>query len=542
MKSFSFNDRNISLQNMKSQHYDLIIIGGGITGAGTARDAAMRGMKVALIEARDFASGTSSKSSKLIHGGIRYLENKEFKLVFEALNERTKLFEMAPHLVHPLRFMIPVYKQSRVGMFLMGIGMWLYDALALFQVPEMHERLNAKESVEKIPSLNAKDLCGSYVYSDAYMDDDRLVFETLRSAHDNGAHIANYVQAVGVKKNENGHISHVKVRDELTKQEFYISANHVVSSVGPWTDQLGQQIFEQWKNILRPTKGIHLTLKKERLPLSSAVVMGAEKGNRIVFGIPRHEMVIVGTTDTDFKGDPKNIEATIEDVDYLIAIVNEYFPGAQITKKDIISSYAGVRPLVSDGAENEGKTSREHVIFTLSEGITFVAGGKYTTYRLMSEQIVDEVLNQLSIEDRQKFKICQTEIPINPLCSAEKLIEAKSKADYFSAKYQKKLSEILLLVERWGMEAEEIISHHPRTMTYWQLEAEQAIQNTMCLNLEDFYRRRVPLYLADEQHGVQYIDEIAEIFKINFNWDNEKTENEKLKYLNFVKTDLKWKN
>ncbi len=541
MKSFSYKDRLNNIQKMKSQHYDLLIIGGGITGAGTARDAAMRGMKVALIEARDFASGTSSKSSKLIHGGIRYLENKEFKLVFEALNERTKLFEMAPHLVHPLRFMIPVYQNSRVGMFLMGLGMWLYDALALFQVPEMHERLSAKESLDKIPELKSNELCGSYVYSDAYMDDDRLVFETLRSAHDFGAHIVNYVSAIGAQKNQNGKIQTIQVRDEVTKNEFTITANHIVSSVGPWTDQLGSELISDWKKMLRPTKGIHLTLNKERLPLQSAVVMGAEKGNRIVFGIPRHEMVIIGTTDTDFKGDPQKIEATKEDVEYLIQIVNEYFPGANITLQDIIASYAGVRPLVSDGAENEGKTSREHVIFTRPEGVTFVAGGKYTTYRLMSEQIVDEVLKHFPMEERLKLSSCQTEAPMNTNCTIEKMNEAKAKVEQFAQTYQRNFSDVQMLVDRWGMEAELIMMQNPNYFSYWQLEAEQAIQNTMCLHIEDFYRRRVPLYLADQQHGQQSLATVCEIFASDMNWDQNKIEIEKKKYLDFIRHDLDWK-
>ncbi|MBC87397.1 MAG: hypothetical protein CL677_09495, partial [Bdellovibrionaceae bacterium] len=197
MQDFSYQTRQINIDRFQQEHFDFVIIGGGINGAGVARDAASRGLKVALIEANDFASGTSSRSSKLIHGGVRYLENFEFHLVFEALNERAKLFDMAPHLVHPLRFQIPVYKHSRVGMFLMGVGMWLYDALSLFRAPKLHERLNASESLERLPTLKSDQLKGSFVYSDAYMDDDRLVHETLRSAHSHGAAQANYVRAIG---------------------------------------------------------------------------------------------------------------------------------------------------------------------------------------------------------------------------------------------------------------------------------------------------------------------------------------------------------
>jgi len=224
MKTFSVWDRLLNIEKMKNQEFDLVIIGGGINGAGIARDAVSRGMSVALVEAHDFASGTSSRSSKLIHGGIRYLENYEFKLVFEALNERTRLFEMAPHLVHPLRFMLPVYKGGRVGMALMGLGMWAYDALSLFQAPEMHEHLDVEESMDRMTALREEDLLGSYVYSDAYMDDDRLVYETLRSAHEQGAVCVSYVKASGAQFAKDGQISAITCEDQITHEKFTIKA------------------------------------------------------------------------------------------------------------------------------------------------------------------------------------------------------------------------------------------------------------------------------------------------------------------------------
>ncbi|MCB0371328.1 MAG: FAD-dependent oxidoreductase, partial [Bdellovibrionales bacterium] len=235
--------------------------GGGITGAGVARDAASRGLKVILIEANDFASGTSSRSSKLIHGGIRYLENLEFHLVFEALSERKLLFELAPHLVHPLRFLLPLYKGQRVGMFKMGLGMWLYDCLSLFEAPQMHEHLNKFETQERIPGINNNQLSGSYEYSDAYMDDDRLVHETLRSAHQFGAHCLSYVKATGVEfKNQQKEIQFIECVDKETNHSFKIKAKHFVSTVGPWTDELAKIIVPHWNNIMRLSKGVHLTL------------------------------------------------------------------------------------------------------------------------------------------------------------------------------------------------------------------------------------------------------------------------------------------
>lgn len=532
MKNFSFRTRTENISRLQTQNFDIVIIGGGITGAGVARDAALRGLKVALIESQDFASGTSSRSSKLIHGGIRYLENMDFKLVFEALSERSRLFEIAPHLVHPLRFMIPLFKDSRVGMFKMGLGMFLYDLLALFQVPEMHERLSGHESVERIPSLKQNELVGSYVYSDAYMDDDRLVHETLRAANEAGAVCVNYVSA-SYSVIDDGKVHAIHAQDSRSGLEFNISCQQVVCTVGPWTDLVGETMVENWKKILRPTKGIHLTLSQDRLKLSSAVVMGAQESSRIVFAIPRHEMVIIGTTDTDYQGNPRDVKTDLADVEYLLEVTNHYFPEAQLTQEDIIASYVGVRPLVQDESGSEGKTSREHVILTDEQGFHFVAGGKYTTYRLMSEQIVDRVLNALPIEQRLGFKKCSTVSPLNEYTNADQLHLAQSKA---ATETERKL------VDRYGLEAFEILKKFDPAATYWQLEAYQAIYTTMCMNLTDFYTRRVPLILSRVDHGLPFLDEVAAVFKKELILTTAEIEAQKKDLTNHISRELAWHN
>lgn len=541
MKFFSFQTRSENIQKLQSQKFDLVIIGGGINGAGVARDASLRGMSVALIESRDFASGTSSKSSKLIHGGIRYLENLEFKLVFEALNERTKLFEMAPHLVHPLRFMIPLYENSRVGMFKMGLGMWLYDLLALLQTPELHERLSSKETMERMPMLAPQKLAGSFVYSDAYMDDDRLVHETLRSAHANGATCANYIKATGAQFDSQQQIQSIECLDTLTQKKFKIEGRHFISTVGPWTDALGESLFKDWKKILRPTKGIHLTFSKDRLPLTSAVVMAAENSDRIVFGVPRHEMVIIGTTDTDFKSNPDEVIANPEDVNYLLGFIDRYFPGAKIQKSDILASYAGVRPLVKDDSSSEGKTSREHTILNDPRGITFVAGGKYTTYRLMAEEIVDSALKFFPIEDRVKFKPVDTAIALNPWTDVDSYEQAQQKIAYYVKTSLLKRKEVELLVNRFGLEIEKVFNRHAETRTYWQLEALQAIETTMCLNITDFYARRVPLFLSFADHGLSHLNEIAQIFQEKLNLTESQLNSQVNDLRLYIQHELAWK-
>lgn len=531
MKEFSSRTRISNIKKLKENHYDLLIIGGGILGAGVARDASMRGLKVALIEANDFAFGTSSRSSKLVHGGIRYLENLEFHLVFEALSERAKLFEIAPHLAHPLRFMVPLFKDSRVGMFKMGLGMMLYDLLALFQTPELHERLSRKKTLDRMPIVRGDDLVGSFIYSDGYMDDDRLVHETLRAANEFDTCAVNYVRA---QKSviKSGKVTHVEAEDILTKEKLTISCDHVVSTVGPWTDLVGPKLVDDWKSLLRPTKGIHLTLHKDRLPLTSAVVMAAQKSSRIVFAIPRHEMIIIGTTDTDFTGSPDLAKVTLADVTYLLKIANEYFPGAKLTEQDIISTYVGVRPLVKDDSANESKTSREHVILPDSRGFTFVAGGKYTTYRLISEQIMTQVMKSWTIEKKLSIKNCQTNSPLNDYTSVENYHQALSKVE--NETEQK-------LAERYGLEAYEMLEKFGEAQSYWQIEAYQAIYTTMCLNLVDFYSRRVPLMLAERDHGLSSLEEIAEVFQSELNWTEQETIAQKNNLLDYIDNELSWR-
>jgi glycerol-3-phosphate dehydrogenase len=540
MQKLSADLRSANLRTMKEQVFDLVVIGGGITGAGVARDAASRGLKVALIEARDFAIGTSSRSSKLVHGGIRYLEQKEFALVFEALSERQHLFEIAPHLVHPLRFVIPLYKSGRVGMFMMGLGMWLYDVLSLFDAPELHSKLNPDDVHEQFPILNNKDLLGAYAYSDAYMDDDRLVFETMRSAVHHGAVCANYTKAIGAEFID-GKMSSIQCQDEISQSRFTIQGKHFVSTVGPWTDELGEKLLDKWKKLLRPSKGVHLTFDRARLPLKDAIVMGAEE--RIVFGIPRNDMVIVGTTDTDFPQDPAEVRTNKEDVTYLLKVTNQYFPGAHITESDIVSVYAGVRPLVDDSSQTESKTSREHLILNDPRNITFVAGGKYTTYRLMAEQAVDAAIKNWDLSDRAKYAKGQTLNPLNPKVTPALYESAKANKQAWARRFQIPFEVMNDLVERHGQEALDIceryldqIKPHSTSiaaLTYG-LEALHAIDHTMCLSLRDFIFRRTHLFLADREHGKNVWEFLSKIMANRLGW----TESQRVEQINALQNQI----
>jgi glycerol-3-phosphate dehydrogenase len=528
-----------NISELQFQVFDLVIIGGGIVGAGLARDAASRGMKVGLVEKNDFARGTSSRSSKLIHGGIRYLENMEFGLVFEALSEREKLYTLAPHLVHPLRFVLPIYKNSRVGMGLMGLGMWCYDILSLFQSP-LHEKLSPQESLERLPLLKKEGLLGSFVYSDAYMDDDRLTIETLRSANNMGAKLVNYAEAKSWCKSNDG-VHHLTVKDVLTGKEFEVKSQHIASCVGAWTDNVAPLFKKDWTPQLRPTKGIHITLKRDRLKLNDAVVMAVDKENRIVFGIPRHEMIIIGTTDTDFKDSPEKVVATHDDIRYLLKIANEYFPGAELTETDIIASYAGVRPLVNDGSFTEGKTSREHKFISDAEGITFIMGGKYTTYRKIAEQAMDLILVQFSLEDKVRFGKNNTETPLNPFCTPDEMNRAQYLSSYWSRQFHLPLIDVEMLVSRHGMEAHQIISHgRENHLSMWEMEVIHAMKHTMCLNLVDFYTRRSPLFLSEKDHGVSISEILALQMQNELNWSDEERRLQKKMLESHISSEMAW--
>lgn len=530
-----------NLEQLKNTKFDLLIIGGGINGAGVARDAVARGMKVALIEAQDYASGTSSRSSKLIHGGIRYLENLEFHLVYEALSERAKLFKMAPHLVHPLRFLIPVFQDSRVGYRTMQMGMWVYDALAFLEVPEPHEFLSPEEVVDDYPMIKAEQLIGGLRYSDAYMDDDRLVFETLRSAQKMGQFIcASYLKAKDFDFNASTNFRIVNVQDQLDVQsQFKVEARHIISTVGPWTDHLRGIVNHEFKPCLRPTKGIHLTFDRSRFPLSSAVVMGVEE--RIIFAIPRHDMVIVGTTDTDYKGDPRQVTASAEDVSYLLSAVNQYFPRAKLKTDDILAVYAGVRPLVQDGASSEGKTSREHTIWTEQNVITYVAGGKYTTYRLIAEQAMDHVMGYFSVADQVKFKKGNTEEPLNSKVTDDFLIFKKQLAeDLKQVVTSLSIEQCQKLIDRFGPEALDFFSLFG-AKTYIQYEALYAIRFTFCFKLVDFYFRRVPLFLGEQDHGLSLLTEIKEVWLRELGLTADEWEQQVSELEQQIKTEMAWK-
>jgi glycerol-3-phosphate dehydrogenase len=367
--------------------FDLLVLGGGITGAGVALDATLRGFRVALIDKGDFASGTSSVSSKLVHGGLRYLEHGDFKLVYEALHERRLLLENAPHLVHPLRFIIPFYDSARVRPWKWRLGLTLYDLLAGASNLERSEPLTARELRGKFPGLNAAGLQGGACYCDAQMDDARLCIEVVRTAHSQGACVANYVEAAAFEHRA-GLISGVRAVDRAGGGEFVIRARQVVNAAGPWVDALRRLAGDSSGPLLQPTKGVHLVVPDRGLPAAFLLLHPAD--GRVLFVIPWLGKTLIGTTDTHYEETPEALVVTADDVSYLLEAHNHFFAPA-LGPHDILGSFVGLRPLVRARPKEPSSLSREFRLARSPAGLLSVAGGKYTTYRHMAEVITDEV-------------------------------------------------------------------------------------------------------------------------------------------------------
>ena len=399
MAKFSRADQ---LDLLKNQEFDLFVIGGGITGAGIARDAAMRGLKVAMVEARDFCSGSSSKSSKLLHGGIRYLEQIEFALVFEASQER-RLHEesLSPHLAQSVPFLVPVYQWSPHRLFTVSFGVHLYDALALFRNHGTKTMSRDKTLMEE-PRLESQGLKGGVVYRDVVMDDARIGLENVHSAVFHGAVAVNYVTVRGFDKDGTGRIRGVWLKDGNT-QDFMVRAKCFVNATGPWVDYIRKLDRPDAIPQLRPTKGVHMVLPNEKLGKSHAFVLTAKSDDRVFFSIPWFDRTLIGTTDTDYQPDRDgplhDLRATTNDIDYLMEGVKRTFPTADVNSSMIQSTFAGLRPLVAEeGATDPSSVSRDHRIWQEPSGLFNIAGGKYTTSRTMAAEMVNHAVKFLKKE------------------------------------------------------------------------------------------------------------------------------------------------
>lgn len=516
---------------------DLLVVGGGITGSGIARDAARRGLSVQLVEMRDLAYGTSSRSSKLVHGGLRYLEMYEFSLVFEAVSERRILLDIAPHLVNPLGFLFPVYKGARKNRWIINAGMWLYDGLSLFRSPKLHVNLDADGVKKEEPALGQQGLTGAPLFYDCSTDDARLTLETALDAIKGGAVVATYAKVVEFIADEAGRLKGAVVQDTRTGERKEIRAHAIVNATGPWTDATRALSKGQTGKLLRPTKGVHIVVDAKKLPIRNAVVCFHPKDGRVLFAIPWGDRAYIGTTDTDYKGDPSEVAADRADIDYLIAACAKYFPDHPLKPEDVISTWAGLRPLIAPDGDNKGEsqTSREHSILVGPDGLITIAGGKLTTYRRMAAEVVDTATNLLRLSNQLPANLVPARTDQEPLPGA-----VGWPADDDHAKVAEAIRDAsggrleadtcLLLANTYGMcgvdvarsvkqdprLGERLVPGRPEILA----QVDRAVLHELAATVSDFMIRRTQLYFRDHDQGLGAIPKVASRMAELLGWDD----------------------
>jgi len=540
LKHYLFNaeKREEVKSQLTTKEYDVLIIGGGITGAGILLDAASRGLSAALIEKEDYASGTSSRSTKLIHGGLRYLKNFEFKLVREVGKERAVVYNIAPHLVVPEKMLLPLVKGGSFGKFGTGVGLWLYDKLAGVTGNDKRKILSKEKTIEIEPTLRDDILEGAGHYAEYRTDDARLTLEIIKTAIHLKATPLNYTSATDFIY-ENEKVIGVNCLDTLTNDLFTIKAKKIVNAAGPWVDELREKDKSLSKKRLHLTKGVHIVVPKERLPINNSIYFDVKDDGRMVFAIPRQNITYIGTTDTNFSKNKNNPETTKEDAQYLIDAVNQMFPSSGLKISDIISSWSGLRPLIHEDGKSPSELSRKDELFISSSGLITIAGGKLTGYRLMAQKVVDLISKQLHVNHKcttHTIKICGGEFDTPDLVESfilsiksrlKSLNLPENKADYLVRNYGKQANFILEVFEK------EKFKNLVEAEVWFSLRYDSTI------TLIDFFLRRTGKINFDSLNVLAEAKLTQSQFAAYLKW-NKESEDEAFKslenYLNSVTT------
>jgi len=540
---FSHQTRATALASVAADPVDVLVIGGGITGAGIARDAALRGFRTALVDKADFGAGTSSQSSRLIHGGIRYLEQGALGLVFEASRERRALLRIAPHLVRPLAFLFPVYRGGRVPAWKLRAGMWLYDLLAAFRNVGRHRWLRPRKVRRVEPGLRDRGLAGAALYYDAHTDDARLVLATVRSAARAGALVANYAEVTSLLKPD-GRVRGATVRDVLTGETRTIRALVVVNAAGPWVDAV-RRLDDPWAPpLLRLTKGAHVAVQRRRIGNEHAITLLSQIDGRVIFVIPWGGLSYVGTTDTDADTSPDAVRVTAEDVTYLLRSANAAFPDAHLAPNDVVSVWAGLRPLLRPPQDDQAapsQVSREHRVVESPQGLITIAGGKLTTYRLMARDVVDRVAARLhELDGRPVARRPHTDrlpLPGGEAAELDVLVEgarargvSEATARHLVASYGSETPAILNLVDRDRGLGAAIVPGRPEI---WA-EVAHAVDREMALRIQDVLVRRLHLFYEYAEQATALMTPVAQRMKKLLGWDEVREAEELVDYFRLV--------
>lgn len=523
---------------------DLLVIGGGITGAGIARDAAMRGLRTILVDRRDLGGGTSSRSSRLIHGGLRYLEEGNLRLVFEALQERRTLFRIAPHLVRRLPFVFPVHQGDRVPLWKVWAGIWLYDLLATFRNVGWHRLLGKRGLLKDEPMVRERGLLGGMRYFDAQCDDARLVVATARDAIRHGALVANYM-AVEELTRADGRIQGAVLRDQLTGEATSVHARLVVNATGPWTDQLRALEDAGQPALLRPTKGVHVMVRRDRVGNEAAITLTSPIDGRVMFVLPWGDFTYIGTTDTDTAESPDDVRASHEDIVYLLRSANASFPNARLAPQDVLATWAGLRPLIAEsGAEGASQVSREHLIVRGSGGMLTIAGGKLTTYRKMAAELVDRVVDSLhDLDGRPRPPRAPTDQEPLPGGEAHDLAPLgrqglelglfSETVEHLLHTFGSEASGIFNLVREHPELAKPLAPGHPAI----EAEVIQIARREVAQRVEDVLVRRIHPYYEAPDHGRAAARQTAELLGAELGWSGERIAREIDDYERLVSED-----
>lgn len=507
--------RRRQMEALRREEFDLLVVGGGITGCGIARDAALRGLRVALVEKDDFASGTSSRSSRLIHGGLRYLEHGYLHLVFEASSERRRLLRLAPHLVRPLEFLWPVYAGARVPQWKLTAGLTLYDALALFRNVGTHRRLSARQIAAREPDLKRDGLVGGARYFDAATDDARLTLANAIGAREAGAVVLNHARVVSLLMDGTA-ARGAQIEDVLGGGRIDARARVVVNATGPWSDELrrlGDGAPRPANHAaVRGSKGVHVAVARDRVGNHGALTLLAPDDGRVMFVLPSGRLTIIGTTDTFTDAPPDEVRASERDLAYLLDAANAFFPAARLTREDVVSAWAGIRPLIAGGAAqaDPGNASREHAIAESGEGIVSITGGKLTTYRVMAAEVVDVAAARLGQRTTRRQPTRTAALPGGDLAYIDEAIAAaeRATADAELAAYL-----VRAYGSRWPVAAAAIAepggAERIGGSAYTIGEMRYVAQYELAYTLSDILLRRTHLGFETRDHGVDSAERVA---------------------------------
>lgn len=548
---FSAETRHLNLMRLSQETFDALIIGGGITGAGIARHATRRGYKVALVEKGDFAGGTSGKSSKLVHGGLRYLAALDLGLVFRCCHGRRTLLHLAPHLVWPLPFVLPIYRDGPRPLWQIRAAMWLYDALATCHNIQGHQMWRAPQALAREPLLNPQGLVGAARYYDCGTDDARLTLATLLDAHRAGAVIANYTEVTGLLQTQN-RIVGAQVCDQRGGAEVEVQAHVVVSAMGPWTDgllRLTRIPSQQW---LRLTKGVHIVVRRQRASTQAAITFNSPRDGRFLFLIPWGAHTLIGTTETDHEGSPDKVFATPEDVAYILEAAQQAFPSARLDEGDVVSTYASLRPLIRENGISSYQNSRQHHIRQVMPGLIAIAGGKLTTYCAMARKVMNQVARILAQEHRIHpcgFKNgTQAPLPGGDVGDWASY-QAQQRAAilrtgwqdetirHLVATYGTEVSRVLGLLEEDPTLAERITPDLPAL----KAQVIHAVHHEMALTLEDVLERRTHVLNLAADQGLGAAEPVADLMAAELSWTPQERAAEIARYRREVASSRRWR-